>query len=165
MQVLLGYPPEKISLLTMYNGQKELLQDILSQRCGPNTPLAGMRPGAVSTVDQYQGQQNDYVILSLVRTTAVGHVRDVRRMIVAVSRARLGLYILGRKTLFDSCHELNDVMSLLDDIPSQLQLIKNEKYPVERQADGVVPAGTQFGVEDVTALGGIVHSMQEELCL
>ena len=32
----------------------------------------------VATVDKYQGQQNDYVLLSLVRTRAVGHIRDVR---------------------------------------------------------------------------------------
>ena len=31
--VLIGYPPEKISILTTYNGQKDLLLDILSQRC------------------------------------------------------------------------------------------------------------------------------------
>ena len=30
-------------------------------------------------MDKYQGQQNDIVLLSLVRTRAVGHVRDVRR--------------------------------------------------------------------------------------
>ncbi len=29
----------------------------------------------VTTVDRFQGQQNDYIILSLVRTKAVGHLR------------------------------------------------------------------------------------------
>lgn len=42
----------------------------------------------VTTVDKYQGQQNDYVLLSLVRTRIVGHLRDVRRLVVAMSRAR-----------------------------------------------------------------------------
>ena len=37
--VLIGYTPEKISILTTYNGQKDLLNDILSQRCGEGTPL------------------------------------------------------------------------------------------------------------------------------
>ena len=72
--VLIGYPPKKISLLTTYNGQKELLNDILSQRCGDSTPLVGVHPGSVSTVDHYRGHQNNYVILSLVRTNAVGHL-------------------------------------------------------------------------------------------
>jgi superfamily I DNA and/or RNA helicase len=57
-------------------------------------------------VDKYQGQQNQYVLLSLVRTRAVGHLRDVRRLVVAMSRARLGLYIFGRTSLFASCYEL-----------------------------------------------------------
>jgi intron-binding protein aquarius len=47
----------------------------------------------VSTVDRFQGQQNDFIILSLVRTRAIGHLRDVRRLVVAMSRARLGLYV------------------------------------------------------------------------
>ena len=34
----------------------------------------------VTTVDKYQGQQNDYVLLSLVRTNHFGHFRDVRRL-------------------------------------------------------------------------------------
>ncbi len=60
----------------------------------------------VATVDKYQGQQNDYVILSLVRSRIVGHLRDVRRLVVAMSRARLGLYVLGRQALFGNCFEL-----------------------------------------------------------
>lgn len=60
----------------------------------------------VATVDKYQGQQNQYVLLSLVRTRAVGHLRDPRRLVVAMSRARLGLYIFGRASLFAGCYEL-----------------------------------------------------------
>lgn len=40
----------------------------------------------ITTVDKYQGQQNDFVLLSLVRTRVVGHLRDVRRLVVALSR-------------------------------------------------------------------------------
>jgi superfamily I DNA and/or RNA helicase len=41
----------------------------------------------ITTVDKYQGQQNDFVLLSLVRTRIVGHLRDVRRLVVALSRS------------------------------------------------------------------------------
>ena len=58
-------------------------------------------------MDRYQGQQNDYIIISLVRTKAVGHLRDVRRLVVAMSRARLGLYIFARVDLFRNCYELS----------------------------------------------------------
>lgn len=54
---LVGYPPEKISILTTYNGQKALIQDVLERRCSWN-PYFG-KPAIVTTVDQYQGQQND----------------------------------------------------------------------------------------------------------
>ena len=39
----------------------------------------------------------------MVRTQAVGHIRDVRRLVVAMSRARLGLYVFCRKSLFENC--------------------------------------------------------------
>ena len=48
--VLIGYSPDRISILTTYNGQKELISDIVSQRCGNGTPLAGVSPRSISTV-------------------------------------------------------------------------------------------------------------------
>ena len=61
---LCGYPAERITILATYNGQKMLLRDVLNERCGGH-PLFGL-PARVTTVDKYQGQQNDYVLLSLV---------------------------------------------------------------------------------------------------
>lgn len=43
----------------------------------------------VTTVDRFQGQQNDYIILSLVRTKAVGHLRYDSPTQTAASRLRL----------------------------------------------------------------------------
>ena len=101
---LLGYPASKIAILTTYNGQLSLLRDVLQQRCAPFAHFG--LPATVATVDKYQGQQNDYVLLSLVRTQSVGHLRDVRRLVVALSRARLGLYIFCRQAVFANCYEL-----------------------------------------------------------
>ena len=81
-------------------------------------------------MDKYQGQQNDYVLLSLVRTRAVGHIRDVRRLIVAMSRARLGLYIFGRTALFGDCYELAPTMRQLLARPAQLALHPTEHWQV-----------------------------------
>lgn len=90
-------------------------------------------PRAVSTVDKYQGQQNDYVILSLVRTRIVGHLRDVRRLVVAVSRARLGLYVVGRRALFDRCLELAPVFTQFATRPNKLQIVPSEMFGSERK--------------------------------
>ena len=50
----------------------------------------------VSTVDRYQGDENDIVILSLVRAQPGNRfVALLNRFIVAVSRARMGMYVVG----------------------------------------------------------------------
>jgi len=116
----------------------------------------------VSTVDQYQGQQNDVVILSLVRTRAVGHLRDVRRLVVAVSRARLGLYVMCRRDVFAGCHELKRTMDLFAEGPSRLQLVKGERYGVERLAADEVPRDRLHEVGDVVGMGSLVYKMQED---
>jgi intron-binding protein aquarius len=54
---LLGYPASKISILTTYAGQRALVKDVLSHRCAKN-PVFGL-PRIVTTVDKYQGEQND----------------------------------------------------------------------------------------------------------
>ncbi len=47
---LVGYPADRISILTTYNGQKHLIRDVLQQRCAPH-PALGM-PARVTTVDK-----------------------------------------------------------------------------------------------------------------
>ncbi|KAL5962818.1 RNA helicase aquariu [Taenia solium] len=108
---ILGYPPDRIAILTTYNGQKHLIRDVIEARCASN-PLLG-KPRTVTTVDRFQGQQNDYVLVSLVRTHTVGHLRDVRRLVVALSRARLGLYIFARVDQFANCQELRPAFDRL----------------------------------------------------
>lgn len=156
---LLGYPAEKISILTTYNGQKNLIRDVLAQRC--RSAVFG-QPARVTTVDKYQGQQNDYILLSLVRTEHVGHLRDIRRLVVALSRARLGLYIFCRKSLFESSFELSPAMSLLLQKPSQLQLVVGEEHPCQRSVTQAPKKDAVHSVEDVTAMGVLVYRMVEQ---
>ena len=54
---LLGYKASKISILTTYAGQRALIKDVLNHRCARNR-LFGM-PRIITTVDKYQGEQND----------------------------------------------------------------------------------------------------------
>jgi len=68
-------------------------------------------------------------------------VRDVRRLVVALSRARLGLYVFGKKELFSSCIELGPSFAVLNSKPSRLQLVLNEKYPTSRKAEVRVRVG------------------------
>lgn len=77
---LLGYPAERISIITTYNGQKALLKDILSQRC-ENNPLFGL-PNKVSTVDKFQGQQNDCECSAVVQLAMAVKCRRLAAHIV-----------------------------------------------------------------------------------
>ncbi|SMR48831.1 unnamed protein product [Zymoseptoria tritici ST99CH_1E4] len=130
---LLGYPAEKISILTAYAGQRALIKNVLDHRCKTNR-LFGL-PGWVGTVDKYQGEQNDYIILSLVRTTSPGYLRDLRRLTVALSRARLGLYVLGRREVFESSLELREAFAPFFARSQTLELVTNEMFPTMRRAD------------------------------
>lgn len=81
-------------------------------------PLRGQI--AVNTVDSFQGQERDVVLISLVRDNQagdIGFLRDLRRMNVAITRARMKLFILGAartlcrhpfyRKLYESCQTLN----------------------------------------------------------
>ena len=53
---------------------------------------------SVNTVDGFQGQERDVILVSLVRSNEegqIGFLRDLRRMNVAITRARMKLIILG----------------------------------------------------------------------
>lgn len=153
---LLGYPSEKISILTTYNGQKHLIRDVINLRCGDN-PLIG-RPLKITTVDKYQGQQNDYILLSLVRTRAVGHLRDVRRLVVAMSRARLGLYIFGRVSLFKDCFELQPVFNILLKRSTKLHLLPDEIFPGERKLTDKIETEPKV-VENMSEMADFVYKL------
>lgn len=127
---LLGYPASKISIITTYRGQKHLIRDVIARRCASH-PLFGT-PAKVTTVDKFQGQQNDYILCSLVRTRIVGHLRDVRRLVVAMSRARLGLYVFGRKELFEQCFEMQPTLKEFFQFPTKLALLPTEAHPTPR---------------------------------
>ncbi|KAF5733623.1 intron-binding protein aquarius [Tripterygium wilfordii] len=150
---LLGYPSSKISILTTYNGQKLLIRDVVRRRCVPYDFIGP--PHKIATVDKFQGQQNDFILLSLVRTRFVGHLRDVRRLVVAMSRARLGLYVFCRRSLFEQCYELQPTFQLLLKRPDHLAINLSEvTLYTERHVDDIGSVHLVSGVEE---MGGIVE--------
>ncbi|KAI9820245.1 MAG: hypothetical protein M1827_005867 [Pycnora praestabilis] len=151
---LLDYPASKISILTTYAGQRSLIRDVLSHRCAKNR-LFGL-PKVITTVDKYQGEQNDYIILSLTRTRTPGYLRDIRRLTVALSRARLGLYILGRREVFESCYELKEAFDRLFKRAAKLMLVTGETFPTKRLL-GERQEGTEM--EGVEHLGKYVFEI------
>ena len=65
----------------------------------------------INTVDSFQGKERDIIILSTVRSNknnakngneAIGFLSDFRRMNVALSRAKLGCFIVGNSKQFEN---------------------------------------------------------------
>ncbi|XP_059186152.1 NFX1-type zinc finger-containing protein 1 isoform X2 [Centropristis striata] len=89
-----GYKPEQITILTTYTGQLYCLRNLM-----PAAQFTGVK---VHVVDKYQGEENDIVLLSLVRSNAqgrVGFLNIPNRVCVALSRAKKGLYCIGNGTM------------------------------------------------------------------
>ncbi|KAL2062469.1 hypothetical protein VTL71DRAFT_6735 [Oculimacula yallundae] len=92
--ILNGVKSSQITVLTFYNGQRKTIIKLLKQHAG----LGGISYFNVFTVDSYQGEENDIILLSMVRsntTLGVGFLDNKNRLVVALSRARRGLYLFG----------------------------------------------------------------------
>ncbi|XP_072013675.1 NFX1-type zinc finger-containing protein 1-like [Amphiura filiformis] len=104
-----GYEPGQITILTTYSAQllnfKHLMQKDL---------FKGVR---VSAVDGYQGEENDIILLSLVRSNregSIGFLKVANRVCVALSRAKKGLFCIGNFGLLASKGDLwKDIVALM----------------------------------------------------
>ena len=84
-----------IGIISPYRAQVQYLKRLLKKRpfFKPYRHLI-----SINTVDGFQGQERDVIIISLVRSNEIGQIgflRDLRRMNVAITRARMKLFILG----------------------------------------------------------------------
>ena len=85
-----GLRPDQVAVITPYDAQARRLRDLLAD---------ARREGLeVGTVDGFQGREQEAVIVDLVRSNhdgQLGFLRDVRRMNVALTRAKRFLLVLG----------------------------------------------------------------------
>ncbi|NXF09008.1 ZNFX1 protein, partial [Smithornis capensis] len=84
------YQPSQITILTTYTGQLYCLRKLM-----PVKIFEGVK---IHVVDKYQGEENDIILLSLVRSNKeerAGFLQIPNRICVALSRAKKGLYCIG----------------------------------------------------------------------
>lgn len=84
-----------VGVISPYRAQVQYLRGLIKKRefFKPYRSLI-----SVNTVDGFQGQERDVILISLVRSNdagQIGFLRDLRRMNVAITRARMKLIILG----------------------------------------------------------------------
>jgi serine/threonine protein kinase len=119
----LSYRPEEkpIGVISMYGAQKDLLNRLLVTSGLTSRLLARVK---VDTVDSYQGQENAIVIVSLVRNNAqgeAGHIDDLRRVNVALSRAMERLVVVGSADFVsrqESDNPLRQVLTYMRRLPT-----------------------------------------------
>lgn len=84
-----------VAIIAPYKLQVDLLKDLLEQ----HTNLSGIKSNiTVNTIDGFQGQEKDIVFISLTRSNPdnrIGFLSEIRRMNVAMTRARKKLVIIG----------------------------------------------------------------------
>lgn len=84
-----------VGIISPYRAQVQLLRQMI-KRSEFFRPFRRLL--SVNTVDGFQGQERDIIIISLVRSNQEGHIgflSDLRRMNVAMTRARMKLIIMG----------------------------------------------------------------------
>jgi superfamily I DNA and/or RNA helicase len=89
--------PLSIGVIAPYRAQINYLKDAVEE----NDELSGLllhRQLSIGTVDSFQGQERDIIAISLTRSNSqgeIGFLSDVRRMNVAMTRARKKLLLIG----------------------------------------------------------------------
>ncbi|CAD6447396.1 0557e774-38d7-48ff-aa0d-164e8d9530c5 [Sclerotinia trifoliorum] len=134
-----GYGSEKLVVLTPYVAQLKLLREKLSKENDPilndldkyDLIRAGLYVDAgakaskpslrISTVDNYQGEESDIVLVSLTRSNSnndIGFLSQPQRLNVLVSRARNGLIMVGNSDTFVHARKGKDLWKKFFDLLS-----------------------------------------------
>ena len=114
-----GYREEQVTVITPYTGQMYNLRDKFFE----------MSKVKITPIDSYQGEENDIILLSLVRSEKPGFVKDENRICVALSRAKHGLYVIGNFKLF--CSSSNLWRSIVQGLQTQDKI--GQSLPLECQ--------------------------------
>jgi len=114
-----GYSEPQITLLTPYCGQVH----VLKREC-QNRGICDMR---ISSVGQYEGEESEIILLSLVRSAQSSSAKTPScrgsnyRICTALARARLGLFAIGHSSVLAEDGKLGELVQKL----TQEQLIGN----------------------------------------
>uniref|UniRef100_A0A915DE83 RZ-type domain-containing protein n=1 Tax=Ditylenchus dipsaci TaxID=166011 RepID=A0A915DE83_9BILA len=134
------YQPEQITILVTYLDQLLEVRKLMQEKFGRDHKIR------VENVDNYQGEECEIIILSLVRSNnpeqKIGFLNIPNRVCVALSRAKHGLYVLGNiEFLSEKCdlwasirESAEKVSSLGTSLPVKCQQHGNEQE-IEKPED------------------------------
>jgi superfamily I DNA and/or RNA helicase len=117
---LTGYYPAEnfptIAVISPYKEQIRILNQLLQD--SPELMVYADKI-AVNTIDSFQGQERDVVYISLTRSNTegeIGFLNDIRRMNVAMTRARKKLVVIGDSSTLASSAFYADMISYAEQL-------------------------------------------------
>ena len=122
---------QSIGVITPYAAQKRLISDGLSKKRHLQALVD------VNTVDGFQGDERDIIIISFTRTHVSEFLKEFRRLNVAITRPKACLIILGAPTLLS-----NDIGQLMADARLR-KVLYSEQDLKNILTSGIVPAVAQ----------------------
>lgn len=92
-----GVVPSDVAVITPYDAQVRILRQALREECEQGLE--------VGSIDGFQGREKEAIVLDLVRSNErneIGFLNDIRRMNVALTRARRFLLVIGDSATLSS---------------------------------------------------------------
>jgi superfamily I DNA and/or RNA helicase len=97
--------PLHTALISPYSGQVSAAKEVLPKQL------------RISTIDSFQGQEKETIIVSLVRSNDdgdIGFLKDYRRMNVAITRAKEQLFVIGDSATIGADKFYNELLSYIE---------------------------------------------------
>ncbi|XP_038052474.1 NFX1-type zinc finger-containing protein 1-like [Patiria miniata] len=141
-----GYDRSQITILTTYKGQLFCIRRLMDR-----ATFDGVR---VSVVDNFQGEENDIILLSLVRSNeegSIGFLRTQNRVCVALSRAKMGFYCIGNFTILKKAHIWKDIITTLE---AQKKIDRWLSLVCQNHPSKVTRVATSKDFEEKASCGG-----------
>ena len=160
----------KVSIITPYSQQATVLRRVFSQHLGPDYPSNV----EVNTVDAFQGRESNIVIFSCVRAAGsrgIGFLSDVRRMNVALTRAKFFLFVIARcesivvnpywADLVKNAKDASSVIRIPMKRPEQNFSDLSKLNPERPKSKPITSAGKGLNKGSAQSVGGMSKDVEE----
>ncbi|XP_038052094.1 NFX1-type zinc finger-containing protein 1-like [Patiria miniata] len=150
-----GYDHSQITILTTYKGQLFCIRRLMDR-----ATFEGVR---VSVVDNFQGEENDIILLSLVRSNeegSIGFLRTPNRVCVALSRARMGFYCIGNFNILKKAQIWKDIIANLE---AEHKIATSLPLKCQNHPDKISQVATAKDFKEQAPCGGCDKSCEYRL--
>lgn len=143
--------PEHITILTPYQAQYRMYLMAMDKINKQLTNIA-VDKVTVAKVDSYQGKENHIVILDLVVTVNPGFLADMARLVVGISRARDGWYLIANKGAIDNFKKREG-----RHLKRVLKVVMDYRYTIKKEEED-----SQYLTHEDVELAGVEDIKEEE---